>query len=539
MNMQRARHGASIVALGLLATACGGGGGGGSDPTPPAPVSALTAACSGAFCGAASNTRYSGEGVGVWSYTNASDKETSIPVALENVGQRAVTLVYTNPNAPGVQMPLLTLTPATTAKAQQHGDAHAHHNQIPEAVRQFDAAAHLGKAGAGQAKAATTKAAVGAQRTWHINADNGMEQRTATLKRQKTFADGRVINLWLEDSEAGAGKMTDAMLDTFMERFARPNDSVYGMVTGLAGQPWGAHNYADMIAPEQPIDIVFVNFVPDGKPYGLLGYFWALNNLKANPSDERLKYSNESLSFYMDTETVYLDLAKGMDMQISTLAHEFVHMVNFYQRQVLRGMSYGFTTFLEEMSAVMVEDVLGERITPGYNTARDEHVPAWLARSGFNCDPTEWSVDKTCFGYNVVGAYGAYLLRQYGVGFYQQMLKNTSSTDSWTVLDNAITTAGGPGLAGTLPRWGASIALLPGAASPQGYGYPQRNDASGFTLVGINGPDYAPVRQLPNTVPPTLAGHGHFPLTRQANDKGVYQEQLSVPQGTTLTVIVQ
>lgn len=538
MNMQRVRHGASIVALGLLATACGGGGGG-SDPTPPAPVSALTAACSGAFCGAASNTRYSGEGVGVWSYTNSGEKEASIPVVLENVGQRAVTLVYTNPNAPGVQMPALTLTPATTAKAQQDGDAHAHRNQIPEAVRQFDAAAHLGKAGAGQAKAATTKAAVGAQRTWYINADNGMEQRTATLKRQKTFADGRVINLWLEDTEAGAGKMTDAMLDTFMERFARPANSVYGLVTGLAGQPWGAHAYNDLIAAEQPIDIVFVNFVPDGKPYGLLGYFWSLNNLQANPSIGQLKYSNESLSFYMDTETVYLDLARGMDVQISTLAHEFVHMVNFYQRRVLRGMSYGFDTFLEEMSAVMVEDVLGERITPGYNTARDEHMPAWLARSGFNCDPTEWSTGSTCFGYNVVGSYGAYLLRQYGVGFYQQMLKNTSSTDSWTVLDNAITTAGGPGLAGTLPRWGASIALLPGAASPQGYGYPQRNDASGFTLVGINGPDYAKVRQLPDAVPPTLAGHGHFPLTRQANDKGVYQEQLSVPQGATLTVVVQ
>ncbi len=538
MNMQRVRHGASIVALGLLATACGGGGGG-SDPTPPAPASALTAACSGAFCGAASNTRYSGEGVGVWSYTNSGEKEASIPVVLENVGQRAVTLVYTNPNAPGVQMPALTLTPATTAKAQQDGDAHVHRNQIPEAVRQFDAAAHLGKAGAGQAKAATTKAAVGAQRTWYINADNGMEQRTATLKRQKTFADGRVINLWLEDAEAGAGKMTDAMLDTFMERFARPANSVYGLVTGLAGQPWGAHAYNDLIAAEQPIDIVFVNFVPDGKPYGLLGYFWSLNNLQANPSDEQLKYSNESLSFYMDTETVYLDLARGMDVQISTLAHEFVHMVNFYQRRVLRGMSYGFDTFLEEMSAVMVEDVLGERITPGYNTARDEHVPAWLARSGFNCDPTEWSTGSTCFGYNVVGSYGAYLLRQYGVGFYQQMLKNTSSTDSWTVLDSAITTAGGPGLAGTLPRWGASIALLPGAASPQGYGYPQRNDASGFTLVGINGPDYAKVRQLPDAVPPTLAGHGHFPLTRQANDKGVYQEQLNVPQGATLTVVVQ
>jgi len=57
--------------------------------------------------------------------------------------------------------------------------------------------------------------------------------------------------------------------------------------------------------------------------------------------------------------------------------------------------------------------------------------------------------------------------------------------------------------------------------------------------VGINGPDYAKVRRLPDAVPPTLAGHGHFPLTRQANDKGVYQEQLSVPQGATLTVVVQ
>ena len=115
----------------------------------------------------------------MWSYTNSGDKEASIPVVLENVGQRAVTLVYTNPNAPGVQMPLLTLTPATTAKAQQDGDAHAHHNQIPEAVRQFDAAAHLDKAGTGLPKAAAAKAAVGAQRSWYISVDK-IEQRTAS-----------------------------------------------------------------------------------------------------------------------------------------------------------------------------------------------------------------------------------------------------------------------------------------------------------------------------------------------------------------------
>ena len=166
-------------------------------------------------------------------------------------------------------------------------------------------------------------------------------------------------------------------------------------------------------------------------------------------------------------------------------------------------------------------------------------MPRWLNRSTFNCDPTNWSTGSTCFGYNVVGAYGAYLLRQYGVGFYQQLLKDTSSSDSWAVLDHAITQAGGPGLAGTLPRWGSSIALLPAAASPQGFGYPQRQDASGYTLVGIDGAALAAARQLPTQVPSTLVGHGHFPFTRQSDAQGNYQEQLTVPPGVTLTVVVQ
>ena len=35
----------------------------------------------------------------------------------------------------------------------------------------------------------------------------------ATLQRQATFADGRVINLWLENTETGSSKVTDAILD--------------------------------------------------------------------------------------------------------------------------------------------------------------------------------------------------------------------------------------------------------------------------------------------------------------------------------------
>ena len=314
---------------------------------------------------------------------------------------------------------------------------------------------------------------------------------------------------------------------------------MHTLVTGLAGQPWGAHTHGELIAADQPIDIVFVNFTPDSQPYGLLGYFWAVNNFKRQPGDAQFQYSNESLSFYMDTETLYLGGANGLTTQISTLSHEFIHMINFYQRGALKGANYMFDTFLEEMSALMSEDILADRLTPGTNPMRDGRITGWMSKPGFNCDLASWvsDVNATCFGYNITGSLGAYLLRQHGVGFYQQLLKNTSSTDSLQVLGNAIAQAGGPSMPVTLQRWGSNIALLP-SSGPAGYGWPARTDQA-FTLVGIDGQRYAATRRLPTTVPSQLAARGHFPFVRQPDAQGLYQEQLRVPAGTTLTAIVQ
>ena len=62
---------AIALALGAVLAGCGGGGGGG----PSGPSSQLTAACSGTACGAANATTYSGQGVGVWSYTNTTQAD--------------------------------------------------------------------------------------------------------------------------------------------------------------------------------------------------------------------------------------------------------------------------------------------------------------------------------------------------------------------------------------------------------------------------------------------------------------------------------
>nr|WP_216294497.1 hemagglutinin [Delftia acidovorans]MCA1069494.1 hypothetical protein [Delftia acidovorans] len=538
---------AIALALGAVLAGCGGGGGGG----PSGPSSQLTAACSGTACGAANATTYSGQGVGVWSYTNTTQAEQQIPVALTNLGSKQVTLIYTNNGDASVPMPALTLTPpaATTATAQKSlSAASATVNQIPERIRNFKPRLTAADTQARQSikPQAAAILPVGSQRSWFVQpGDSRIETRQATLRRQAsvpTPTGTRTINVWLEDSEYDAAKVSDAMLDTLVQRFTSGSDAVYPLITGLSGEPWGAHSYSNLIDPDQPLDIVFVNFVPDRTPYGLLGYFWSLNNFKADPADPDVKYSNQSLSFYMDTETLYLDPAAGMTNQISTLSHEFVHMTNFYRRSVQLskpGTDYAFDTFLEEMSAMMGEDIVAQRVTPGFNSIASGRVPSWLSRSGFNCDPAAWSADTAapCFGYDVNGSLGAYLVRQYGVGFYKQLLSNTTSTDSLQVLGNAIQQAGGPTLPVAVQRWGANIALLP-ADSPSGFGWPARTE-QGFTLAAINGSSLASSRVLPTTVPVNLNARGHFPFLRQPDAQGTYQEQLRVPAGSTLTAVVR
>jgi hypothetical protein len=81
-------------------------------------------------------------------------------------------------------------------------------------------------------------------------------------------------------------------------------------------------------------------------------------------------------------------------------------MINFYQRGALQGSDYMFDTFLEEMSALMSEDILAERLTPGTNPMRDGRITGWMSKPGFNCDLASWVSDAnaTCFGYNITGS---------------------------------------------------------------------------------------------------------------------------------------
>ncbi|ATG21900.1 hypothetical protein CO705_18430 [Ralstonia pickettii] len=548
-----------VAAAGTLA-ACGGGGGGssgGASDTPQSTTANITVApaCSGTNCGALGTT-YAGSGVGVWQATNAGGSAGTVSVSIAGLTGQNVTLVYTNQGAAAQPMPsvpitslgLLDTTGTTAPKAAADAVGNDANAAFDRQLSDFNAHALDGYAsGAGPLKTQGASgsgntvlrpqsvAAVGAQRTWnHQQPDGTAVVVSATLRQQATATDGRLVNVWVQDSEYGSSKISDGIIGTLATKFASGNQSIYTLATSLVGQPWGSYSSsASLIDPNQALDIVVLNIQPDGQPYGRVGYFWARNNFTTSAQP----LSNQSLSLYVDSETVYLGGTSGLNTVISTLGHEFTHMANFYQRGVLHGSQYMYGTWLEEMTAMTMEDVLSSQIDPSFNNVRDSRFPAWL-QSAYDCALTAFdpSLSSSCPGYPISGSLGGFLLRQYGVAYYTNLLQNFSSTDSATVLDNAIRAGGGAGLGDAVSRWGTAVALLPVPGSPSGFAYPARSD-SGFSIPALNGPNYSSQRTMPTSVPATLQGFGQFPVSRGLK-AGTYSETLTVPAYSTVSIIV-
>ncbi|WP_439893546.1 M30 family zinc metallopeptidase (plasmid) [Ralstonia sp. 25C] len=548
-----------VAAAGTL-SACGGGGGSSSSGAAPAATQStasnitLAPACSGSGCGALGNT-YAGSGVGVWQATNTGGTAGTVNVSIAGLTGQNVTLVYTNQGAAAQPMPSVSLsilsnnTGASVAKPAADVAGNDSNAAFDRQLSDFNAHALDGYAtgaapGTSGLKTQSTSnstvlrpqsvPAVGAQRSWnHQQPDGTAVVISATLHQQTTATDGRIVNLWVQDSEYGSSKISDGIINTLVTKFASGGQSVYSLATSLVGQPWGNYSSsASLIDPNQALDIVVLNIQPDGQAYGRVGYFWARNNFTTSAQP----LSNQSLSLYVDSETIYLGGTSGLNTVVSTLGHEFTHMANFYQRGVLHGSQYMYGTWLEEMTAMTMEDVLSSQIDPSFNNVRDSRFPAWL-QSAYDCSLTAFdpSLSASCPGYPISGSLGGFLLRQYGIAYYTNLLQNFSSTDSATMLSNAIQAGGGAGLGDAVGRWGTAAALLPVPGSPAGFAYPARSD-SGFSILAINGQNYSGQRTMPSSVPATLQGFGQFPVARGFK-VGTYAETITVPANSTVSII--
>lgn len=559
-----------IVALSLSAglAACGGGGGGGDGGTTSSNgTSTLTAApltdgkLHAVSSGASNDTTYSGSGVGVWQALNAGAQSDTVNISLTGTAGRNVTLVFTDESTSSQTMSSVAINSnvvaasadVVSARTQALTGTQSGEGAGIAAIHEFNATGWKAIAEQNAATAALAgdvvkpvqRAAViysvGTTRSFWVSDGTSTTptQRTMTLEKTGTTSDGTQVNVWVETGEYAAGKVTSAIVGNLFANYAGPG-GIYDMVTGVGGPFWGTLNKAGMIGGSQPIDLVVANFNNDGKPYGTVGYFWALNNFVNKGTGTTTQYSNADLSLYLDSETLYLAGAEGMKTMQTVMAHESTHMQNYYRRDMLMGASYAYDTWLEEMTAMMMEDWVSFNIDATYNSVRDGRFPTYLTYNGhgsYTCGLTTWNVlGSSCDSYTTDGSFGGFLNRQLGLTFYKALLNDTK-TSSLAMLNDAIQQVrSDSSVAQELRHFTvAASSQVPLAAGLAEYSFPGRTEG-GFTLPSID--PSAMTRLLPSTSPSVLLSYASFPALR-SHVGNTYQETVTLPPGVTVSVVVQ
>ena len=309
--------------------------------------------------------------------------------------------------------------------------------------------------------------------------------------------------MWVEDREweptcASRGDcVTQEMMDAVAVRFLRPGGSndIYDWVTAIFGAPWGPHSVLGrdgqpILIPAdaaKQIDIFFYDIEADGYPTGsrIIGYFWGLHNRLREPDHPLFQYSIERLAFFMDSP--FLASATGDTWEIGdrrpsvtvgTLAHEFQHMIHFYQKPVLRNAIS--ETWLNEQASEVAEDLIADKLMidgpravayddptagapgnlgsrlPDYNLHNDIQVTTW---------------DGYLANYSIAYAFGAYVARNYGgAALFGDIVQ--SDRAGVGAIEGAIRNQGrDESFLDVLTNWGAANLLSDNTAAPAPYQY--------------------------------------------------------------------
>lgn len=349
--------------------------------------------------------------------------------------------------------------------------------------------------------------------------------------RKVISAHGKNLYVWVANDcwiQGGTKKynVTQQMVDAIAPKFLSPgNDNdIYEWVTNAAGDHWGATPYFNLIPETNDIHIWLTDIDNDNTTTGTvtLGYYYSRDNFnKATYSD-----SNEKLMFTIDAVLLAETKRGGWSLSnywpqevISTLAHEFTHMIYFYQNNVLAGQEGDIP--INEMSAQCVEDLVASKIladgprgvpyaTPsaGYTRNFDGRLPLYNSYNDYNLMEWSDSDNQTLINYSKTYALGAYLMRNYGgANFIRELIQSTSSGVNSIVA--AVNSNGGIGLnyGDILQRFGVATLLSDQTSMATGYKFNtvdwSKSTVNGITyhLGAINLYNYSPLPTIYNALP--------------------------------------
>lgn len=347
----------------------------------------------------------------------------------------------------------------------------------------------------------------------------------------------RSLSIWVADDcwDSAPSKrhgvtddMVKALADQFFGEAGASAESIYAWVTNILGDEWGTHRYSNLIGASDNVTILLADIASDNSDTGgIVGYF--------NPGDTVAvsdnPASNERVMFVIDAVMYANPDDGGAGIQIlnngilqpnqaysdngwaptdywaetvfSTLAHEFQHMIHFYQKAVLRGANTAYEpTWIDELCSMQIEDLLADRLgVPGPRGVAHTDPSAGEAGNTdgrlsdfvqFNDDSlADWDGDGTLAdslkSYAAAYAFGAYLTRNYGgAEFIRRVVQTADISPDAVAAAASAYTGKTETIEGLLKRWGAAVLLSSDSAAPDLYRY---NKGGAFTST-VNGVEY-------------------------------------------------
>ncbi|WP_443738249.1 M30 family zinc metallopeptidase [Treponema sp.] len=280
--------------------------------------------------------------------------------------------------------------------------------------------------------------------TKNIYVDNNTDisnfvQKSATLRAVGTYC-----YVWVVDdfysSTAAENKVDSAIAQKYADAFGK----MYPMITNVFGKEsdkiyyYKWRNMENYSSTGTKINIVVYDIGNDyslfeNQQCGIIGYFYAKDYF-FNYSKDGVT-SNNGKYFYIDSG--YAN--SNFDTTISTLAHEFQHMVNYNQKTVLKDLDSG--KWYNEMLSMLCEDMMQE-----YLEIKDEDSPKARTKV-FNeyyyySGISEYNSKKQICSYATAFSFGSFIARNFGGAELVQKISQNSYVDNDSIT-NAVNSLNG------------------------------------------------------------------------------------------------
>lgn len=239
----------------------------------------------------------------------------------------------------------------------------------------------------------TTQYEIGDTRDFWIMANDAMKPENIAWQQLNVVlrTKGEHCYIWVANDHwiNGENSVNPLIVTNLKEKF----DSVYPRITNVFGFPDNDKNRIHILIFD----------IPDPQNGQVFGYFMPKDY---GPYEETLR-SNECCMFYLDAFLT----RKLPNMAYSTLAHEFQHMINYYNKTLFGDKTESTQTWFTEMMSMLCEDMLQTFLGINDNDSpisRMEYFNSGYYRNGIN----EWQNSQ--YSYACVYAFGAYLVRNFG-----------------------------------------------------------------------------------------------------------------------------